>query len=139
MPTSGLTAALMSVVIVITPCLEPRPLQPLLRSCGEVEIGVVDAVEDVGEGDAGKSEADVDELRVAVAGGLDRGELGVTDGTARCRKRADEADERVALEVAGRLAGADVLDLVRLQTCELAEQAVRGLAIVAADHTGDDK
>jgi hypothetical protein len=43
----------------------------------------------------------LDQLRVGVAGGLDRGEVGVADGAAGFGERADEADERIALGIAG--------------------------------------
>src|SRR5581483_723355 len=95
-----------------------------LRDGREVDRRVVDAVEDVGEGGGGKGEADVDELRVAVAGGADRGEILVADGAASFRELADERDQRIAPDIAGRLAVADVPELVGLEACELAEQAV---------------
>ena len=58
------------------------------RDCGEVDLGVVDAVEDVGEYGGPESQTDLDKLRVAVAGGLDRGEILVADGSAGVRDLA---------------------------------------------------
>src|ERR1700747_841412 len=96
------------------------------RDCGEVDLGVVDAVEDVGEDGGRERQADVDQLGVAVAGGLDRGEILVADGAARLCKLADEADQRIALGVARGVAVANALELVGLQSRKLAELAVRG-------------
>src|ERR1700752_1973503 len=79
------------------------------RDRGEVDLGVVDAVEDVGEDGGRESQADLHQLGVAVAGGPDRGEIGVADRAAGCGELANEADQRIALDVAGRLAIADVL------------------------------
>ena len=74
------------------------------RDCGEVDLGVVDAVEDVGEDGGRERQADLHQLGVAVAGGLDRGEVLVADGAAGLRELADEADQRIALGIAGGLA-----------------------------------
>src|SRR5215831_17602277 len=82
------------------------------RDRGEVDLGVVDAVEDVGEDGGREGQADLDQLGVAVAGSLDRGEIPVADGAARLSKIADEADQRIALGIAGRLAIANVFELV---------------------------
>src|SRR6267142_1954171 len=76
--------------------------------CGEVDVGVVNAVEDVGEDGRREGEADVDKLRVAVAGILDSGEICIAHSAAGRRELASEADQRIALDVAGRLAIADV-------------------------------
>ena len=80
---------------------EGRPLAS--RECGEVDLGVVDAVEDVGEDGGREGQADLHQLGVAVARGLERGEILVADGTAGLRELADEADQRIALGVAGGL------------------------------------
>jgi hypothetical protein len=52
-------------------------LQPgsLSGDCGEVDVGVVDAIEDVGESVRRKGEADLHQLCIAVAGGFDRSEI----------------------------------------------------------------
>src|ERR1700694_2035952 len=102
------------------------------RDCGEVDLGVVDAVEDVGEDGGRESQADLDQLRVAVARSLDRGEILVADGAAGLRERADEVDQRVALGVAGGLALAGRPEHLRLHAVELGEMAVGGDAVVAA-------
>src|SRR4029077_415155 len=107
------------------------------RDCGEVDLGVVDAVEDVGEDRGRERQADVDQLGVAVAGGLDRGEILVADGAARLCKLADEADQRIALAIACGVAVANVLEFVGLRPCKLAEEAVRGHAVIAAGDTAD--
>jgi hypothetical protein len=52
------------------------------RECGEVDLGVVDAVEDIDEDGGRESQPDLDQLRVAVARGLDRGEILGADGAA---------------------------------------------------------
>src|ERR1700752_671853 len=108
-PSSGLSALLTSAVMIVTPGLTLRPSQPRLRDCGEVAFGVVDAVEDVGEDGGGKGEADVHQLRVAVAGGLDRLELGLADGAAGARQPAHKANQRIALGIAGGRAVANAL------------------------------
>src|SRR6185437_3762272 len=104
---------------------------------GEVDGRVVDAIEDIGEGGGREREADVDELRVAVAGGLDRGERLRSYRAALLAEDADEADQRIALGVAGRLALADVLQFIGIEASKLAEQAVRGDAVVAAGDTAE--
>jgi hypothetical protein len=63
---------------------------PALRDCGEVDVSVVDAIEDVGEDGRRKGKTDVHQLRVAVAGGFDRGEIVIADSAARLRERADK-------------------------------------------------
>src|ERR1700757_3736349 len=93
------------------------------RDGREVHLGVVDAVEDVGEDGGRESQANLDELGVAVTGGLDSGELLVAEGAAAFRELADEAGQCIALGIAYRLAIADILQFVGLQSCELAEQA----------------
>src|SRR5882672_3167890 len=85
------------------------------RDRGEVDLGVVDAVEDVGEDGGRESQADLHQLGVAVARRLDRGEILVTDGAAGVRELADEADQRIAPGVAGGLPLADLLERFRLQ------------------------
>src|SRR5215468_105428 len=136
--TSELDAVLMSAFMIVTPGLTPRRRRRL-RDGGEVDIGVVDAVEDVGEDGGGKGETDVHQLRFAVAGGLDRLEVGLVDGAAGARQPAHEANQRIALVIAGGRAVADVLQLVRLQPGHLAEQAMRGHAIVTAGDAAYDK
>src|SRR5262249_39071544 len=54
-------------------------------------------------------------------------------------KRADKTDQRVALGVAGGLADANFLEFLGLQPRELAEQAVRGHAVIAAGRLADDE
>src|SRR6478736_5775283 len=98
----------------------------------EVDLGIVDAVEDVGEHGGGKGEANVDELRVAVAGGLNRDEILVADGAAGARKLVDESDQRIALGITGGPAIADLLHNLRRQPDELCEMAVGGDTIVTA-------
>jgi hypothetical protein len=66
-----------------------------------------------------KGQGDLDELGVAVAGGLDRCEILVADGAAGLREFANEAGQGIALGIAGRLAIANVLELVGLQSCKL--------------------
>jgi len=109
------------------------------RDCGEVDLGVVDAVEDVGEDGGRESQADLDQLRVGVAGGLDRGEILVADRAARLRELADEADQRITLGVAGGLTLADLLEHLGLDAGELGEVVVGGDAIVAAAGGADDE
>src|SRR5258708_4309235 len=94
------------------------------RDCGKVDLGVVDAVEDVGEDGGRESQADLHQLRVAVAGSLDRGEILVTDGAAGLRELADEADQRIALGVAGGLTLADLPEHLGLHAGEPREVAV---------------
>jgi hypothetical protein len=124
-----------------------RPVHPRARrgrraagaSSGRrvVERGVVDAVEDVGEGDHGYGQADLHQLRVGVAGRLDSPELVRADLAAGQDQRPNEADQGVALGVTRGLAGADLSQDVGLQTAKLGEQAVRGLAVMAADGCAD--
>ena len=95
-----------------------------LRDRGEVDLGVVDAVEDVGKGVRCEGKTDVHQLRVGVSRGLDRCEIVIADGAACCRQLADEVDQCIALGIAGGLTIADLLELIGLQPCELAEQAV---------------
>src|SRR5262249_19702739 len=121
MPTNGLSAVSINVFMVVFPELTPD-LAVALPDGREVDVGVVDAVEDVGEGRRRESETDLHQLRVAVPSGPDRREILVADGAARGREPADEADQRIALGIAGRLAVADVPELVGLQPRELAEQ-----------------
>jgi hypothetical protein len=83
-----------------------------LRGCGEVDVGVVDAVEDVGEDGRGEGKTDVHQLRVAVSRGLDRSEVVIADGAACCRQLADEVDQCIALGIAGGLTIADLLELL---------------------------
>src|SRR5579864_1293181 len=106
---------------------------------GKVDVGVVDAVEDIGEDCGRESQADLDELSVAVAGGFDRCELLGADGAAGFRELADEAGQRIALTIARGLAVANVLQFVRLQSSVLAEQAVRSHAVIAARDTAYDQ
>jgi hypothetical protein len=56
-------------------------------------------IEKVSEG-----KTDVHQLRVGVSRGLDRCEIVIADGAACFRERADEADRRIALGIAGALA-----------------------------------
>src|ERR1700709_2927992 len=84
------------------------------RDGGKVDLGVVDAVEDVGEDGGRESQADLDQLGVAVARRPDRGEIRVADGAAGLRELADEASQRVALVVAAGLTVADLLQRLRL-------------------------
>jgi hypothetical protein len=105
--------------------------------CREVNVGVIDAVEHVGKDGGRKGEADIHQLRVGVAGGLYRGEVFVADGAARLCKLADKADQGIALGIDGWVAIADVFEFVRLQSRELAEQAVRSHTVVAAGNTAD--
>src|SRR5579859_336507 len=87
----------------------------------EVGDGVVDAVEDVGEHDDRDREADLDELLVSVAGRPDRDELGLADRAAGAGEQLHEMDQRVALGIAGRLAGADRLQRILRKAGHLAE------------------
>ena len=50
-----------------------------------------------------------------------------------------KTDQRVGLSIAGRLAIADLLEFVGLEPRELAEQAMRSHAIVAAGDIADDQ
>src|SRR5258708_33397592 len=99
------------------------------RDCGEVDLGVVDAVEDVGEDGRRESQADFDQLGVAVARGLDRGEILVADGAAGLREIADEADQRVALGIAAGLPLPDLLERVRLHAGEPGQMGAGGNAV----------
>src|SRR5258708_5423603 len=103
----------------------------------EVERGVVDAVEDVGEGDHGQGQGDIHQLRVGVAGVLDGRELLLVERAAGQDQNLNEAHQGVALGVARGLAGANPLHDVGLQARQLAKQAVGGLAIIAADGRAD--
>src|ERR1700753_767906 len=95
------------------------------RDRREIDLGVVDAVEDVGEDRGRKGQADIDELRVAEAGSPDRGAILVADGAAGLGELADEADQRVALGIAGGLPLADLLKCLGLQAGEPGEVVVR--------------
>src|SRR5882672_3550042 len=88
------------------------------RDRGKVDLGVVDAVEDVGEDGGRESQADLHQLGVAVAHRLDRGEILIADGAAGLRELADEADQRIALGVTGGLAITDLLQHLGLQPGE---------------------
>jgi hypothetical protein len=61
--------------------------------------GVVDAVEGVGEDGHGDRQADVRQLRVGVAGGLNRRERLVADGAAGLRQSPGEANQSIALGI----------------------------------------
>jgi hypothetical protein len=87
----------MSVFIVVI-------LDSALRDCGEVNLGVVDAVEDVGEDGRCERETDIHQLRVGVSRDLDRCELVIADRAACFGERASEADQRVAMDIARGLA-----------------------------------
>src|SRR5947208_1397805 len=80
----------------------------------KVERRVVDAVEGVSEGDHSQCEADLYQLRVGVAGGLDRRELFLADRAAGQHQQANEADQSVALGVTSGLASANTLERIRL-------------------------
>ena len=82
-----------------------------------IDIGVVDAIEHVGESDESDSKADLDELLVGVAGSLDRCKLLVADFATGLYQRADEAHQRIALRIACGPALADVADRIRPQPC----------------------
>src|SRR5271156_4333336 len=84
------------------------PAEPRLRDSRKVDVRVVDAVEDVGEDGQRDRQADVDQLRVGVAGGADRLELGLADRAAGPDQPADEMDQRIALGVTRRPAGPDL-------------------------------
>jgi hypothetical protein len=109
------------------------------RDCGEIDLGVVDAVEDVREDDGCEGQADLDQLRVAIARRLDRSEILVAYGATGFREVAYEAGQSIAFGIACGLAVANVLELVGLQSCELAEQAVRSLTVIAAGDAADDQ
>src|ERR1700752_117328 len=98
-------------MVVILSCLRSDDRAVASRDGGEVDLGVVDAIEDVGESVGRESQADLDELAVAVTGGLDRCELLVADGAAGFREVAVETGQRIALGIACGLAIADVLQL----------------------------
>ena len=66
-------------------------------------------------------------------------ELVIADRAACFGERASEADQRIAMDIARGLAIADLLELLRLQRCELAEQAVRGDAVFEAGDAADDQ
>jgi hypothetical protein len=85
-------------MVVILSCRSDAAIAS--RDRGEVDLGVVDAVEHVGEDGGRERQADLDELRVAVAGGLDRGEFLAADGAAGLGELADKADQRIALLIA---------------------------------------
>ena len=57
---------------------------------GEVDVGVVDTIEDVGEDGRRKGKADLHQLCIAVASGFDRDEIVIADRSAALRERADE-------------------------------------------------
>src|SRR6202020_608211 len=99
------------------------------RDCGEVDLRVVDAVEDVGEDGGREGQADLHQLSVAVARGLDRGEILVADGTAGQRELADKSDQRVTLGKAGGPALPDLLERFRRHAGELGEIVVGGDAV----------
>ena len=67
-----------------------------LRDCGEVDLGVVDTIENVGEDDRCEGKTDVQQLRVGVSGDLNRCEIAIADGAAGFRECAEEADQRIA-------------------------------------------
>src|SRR5258708_36903899 len=95
-------------MVVFLSCTMGR-VRSTSRDGGEIDLGVVDAVEDVGEDGSRESQADLHQLGVAVARRLDRGKILVTDGAAGLRELADEADQRIALGVAGGLTLPDQL------------------------------
>src|SRR5215831_14887994 len=109
------------------------------RDRGEVDLGVVDAVEDVGEDGGREGQADLDQLGVAVAGSLDRGEILVADSAAGLRELADEANQCIALGIASGLALSDLLERLRLHAGELSQIIVRDDAVVAAASGADDE
>src|SRR5258708_31537709 len=102
------------------------------RDCGEVDLGVVDAVEDVGEDGGRERQADLHQLGIAVASSLDRGEILVANCAAGLGELADEADQRVALGISGGLTLADLLEHLGFHPGEPGEMVVGADAVVAA-------
>ena len=64
-----------------------------------VQFGVVDAIEDVGEGDHGDGQADVHQLLIGIARGLDGREVPITDRPAGLYQLADQAHQGIALGI----------------------------------------
>src|SRR5262249_61899882 len=91
------------------------------------------------EGDQGNSQADIDQLRVGVAGCLDLGEDLVADCTAGPYESADQTSERIPFGIAGRLAGAKVLQDIRLEASHLAEHHVSGETVVTSCQLAHDE
>lgn len=120
-----------------------RPSGAAVRSASvhwrEIDVSCVDAVEHVGENAGRDGKADVGQLLVGIAGRLDRCELLVADVAAGRRQVPDKGCQGVAFRVTGRLALPELADCVCRQAGQLADQAVRGDAIVAAGGDADDK
>ena len=90
-----------SVVMVVILLFKIEQGAAASRDCGEVDLGVVDAIEDIGEDVGREGETDLHQLGVAVSRGFDRGEILVADGAAGLRELTDEAGQHVAVSPEG--------------------------------------
>src|SRR5260370_23504400 len=104
-----------------------------------VQFGVVDAIEDVGEGDHGDGEADVHQLLLGIARSLDSREILITDRPAGLYHLADQAHQRISLGIPRGLARTNLPYHGGREPCGLRKLGVRGRAVIAARQLTDEQ
>ena len=128
----------MSEFIGFIPFLtEPTNWARRLRDRWKIDRGVVDAVADVREDGHGVRQADLHQLLVGMPAALMPSSSSLIVPLVSARF-LHETHQGIPRGVARGLAGADLLQDLRRKACHLAEQAVRGHAVIATRDFADD-